>query len=88
METHRSCIKPFVFPDNIERKEMSIILNFDYRGNDASLDVTISHDELVNKIKEEKRKRIYGCQKSGGFREFLVKQVGKRARRIDGYITD
>ena len=51
-KTHRSCIKPIsYFPKYRREKDEYIKLFADYKERyDASLDVTISHDELVNKI--------------------------------------
>ena len=82
-KTHRSCIKPIsYFPKYRREKDEYIKLFADYKERyDASLDVTISHDELVNKIKEKRKKEYTDVKNQEGLEEFLVKQVEKVVKK-------
>ena len=83
-KTHRSCIKPIsYFPKYRREKDEYIKLFADYKERyDASLDVTISHDELVNKIKEKRKKEYTDVKNQEGLEEFLVKQVEKELAEL------
>ncbi len=83
-KTHRSCIKPVsYFPKYRREKDEYIKLFADYRERyDASLDVTISHEELVNKIKEKRKKEYTDVKNQEGLEEFLVKQVEKELAEL------
>lgn len=76
-KTHRSCIKPVsYFPKYRKEKEEYIQFFERYKERyDASLDITISHEELVNKIKEKRKKEYSDIKNQEALEEFLVKQV-------------
>lgn len=78
-KTHRSCIKPVsYFPKYRRDKEEYIRFFTDYRVRyDASLDITISHEELLNKIKEKRKKEYSDVKNQTVLEEYLVKQVDK-----------
>ncbi len=78
-KTHRSCIKPVsYFPKYRRDKEEYIRFFNDYRVRyEASLDITISHEELLNKIKEKRKKEYSDVKNQTALEEYLVKQVDK-----------
>lgn len=78
-KTHRSCIKPVSYFPKYRREKEEYIRFFDsYKDRyDASLNITISHEELVNKIKEKRKKEYSDIKNQAALEEFLVKQVEK-----------
>lgn len=83
-KTHRSCIKPVsYFPKYRREKEEYIHFFANYKERfDASLDITISNDELVNKIKEKRKKEYSDVKNQTALEEFLVKQVEKELTEL------
>ncbi len=78
-KTHRSCIKPVSYFPKYKREKDEYIQFFSiYKDRyDASLNITISHEELVNKIKEKRKKEYSDVKNQAALDEFLVKQVEK-----------
>ena len=78
-KTHRSCIKPVsYFPKYRRKKEEYIQLFVRYKERyESSLNITISYEELVNKIKEKRKKEYSDIKNQEALEEFLIKQVEK-----------
>jgi signal transduction histidine kinase len=83
-KTHRSCIKPVsYFPKYRRDKEEYIRFFNNYKERyDASLDITISQEELVNKIKEKRKKEYSDVKNKKALEEFIVKQVEKELTKL------
>lgn len=83
-KTHRSCIKPVSYFPKYRREKEEYIHFFDsYKDRfDTSLDITISHEELVNKIKEKRKKEYSNINNQAALEEFLVKQVEKELTEL------
>lgn len=83
-KTHRSCIKPVsYFPKYRKEKEEYIQFFERYKERyDASLNITISHEELVNKIKEKRKKEYSDIKNQEVLEEFLIKQVEKELAEL------
>lgn len=79
-KTHRSCIKPVSYFPKYRRKKEEYIQLFDrYKERyESSLNITISYEELVNKIKEKRKKELLGYKESRSFRGISNKTSGKR----------
>lgn len=78
-KTHRSCIKPVSYFPKYRRKKEEYIQLFDrYKERyESSLNITISYEELVNKIKEKRKKEYSDIKNQEALEEFLIKQVEK-----------
>ena len=78
-KTHRTCIKPVsYFPKYKKEKEDYIAYFNKYKERyNASLDITVSYEELVNKIKEKRKKEYSDIKNQAALEEFLVKKVKK-----------
>lgn len=78
-KTHRSCIKPVSYFPKYRRKKEEYIQFFDrYKERyESSLNITISYEELVNKIKEKRKKEYSDIKNQDALEKFLVKQVEK-----------
>ena len=78
-KTHRSCIKPVSYFPKYRREKDEYIQFFTlYKERyNSSLDITISHEELVNKIKEKRKKEYSDIKNQAALEAFLVKQVEK-----------
>ncbi len=83
-KTHRSCIKPVSYFPKYRREKEEYIHFFDsYKDRfDTSLNITISHEELVNKIKEKRKKEYSDIKNQAALEEFLVKQVEKELNKL------
>ena len=83
-KTHRSCIKPVSYFPKYKRKKEDYIEFFDnYKERyNAALDVTVSHEELLNKIKEKRKKEYSDIKNQSALEEFLVNQVGKELTEL------
>ena len=83
-KTHRSCIKPVSYFPKYKRKKEDYIGFFDnYKERyNAALDVTVSHEELLNKIKEKRKKEYSDIKNQSALEEFLVNQVGKELTEL------
>ncbi|MCM1155328.1 MAG: hypothetical protein NC314_01470, partial [Roseburia sp.] len=83
-KTHRSCIKPVsYFPKYKREKEEYIQFFANYKERyDASLDITISHEELINKIKEKRKKEYSGVKNQAALEEFLIEQLEKELSEL------
>ena len=76
-KTHRSCIKPVSYFPKYRREKEEYIHFFDaYKERyDATLNITVSHEELVNKIKEKRKKDYSDVKNQKALEEYLVEQV-------------
>ena len=83
-KTHRSCIKPVSYFPKYRREKEEYIHFFDsYKDRfDTSLDTTILYEELVNKIKEKRKKEYSDINNQAALEEFLVKQVEKELTEL------
>jgi signal transduction histidine kinase len=83
-KTHRSCIKPVSYFPKYRREKEEYIHFFErYRERyEVSLNITISHEELVNKIKEKRKKEYSDIKNQAALEEFLVKQVEKELTEL------
>lgn len=83
-KTHRSCIKPIsYFPKYRRTKEDYISYYEKYEERyKASLDVNVSYEELVNKIKEKRKKEYSDVKNLVALDEFLTKQVEKELSEL------
>ena len=83
-KTHRSCIKPVSYFPKYRREKEEYIHFFErYKERyEVSLNITISHEELVNKIKEKRKKEYSDIKNQAALEEFLVKQVEKELTEL------
>lgn len=83
-KTHRSCIKPIsYFPKYRKEKEDYIFFFTKYKERyDSSLDITISFEELVNKIKEKRKKDYSNVSNQIALDDYLKKQVERELSEL------
>lgn len=83
-KTHRSCIKPVSYFPKYRREKEEYIHFFErYKERyEVSLNITILHEELVNKIKEKRKKEYSDIKNQAALEEFLVKQVEKELTEL------
>lgn len=83
-KTHRSCIKPIsYFPKYRKTKDYYIGYYDKYMERyNASLDITVSHEELLNKIKEKRKKEYSDVKDAAALDEYLAKQVERELSEL------
>ena len=87
-KTHRSCIKPVSYFPKYRREKKEYIEFFNKYKNryDASLDVVVSNEELLNKIKEKRKKEYLNVKNQLALDEFLTKQVKEELSKLAGIL--
>ena len=84
-KTHRSCIKPVsYFPKYKKNKEEYVHMFTEYKDRyETSLNVIISQDELINKIKEKRKKEYSDVKNQEALEMFLIEQVKKALSKLE-----
>lgn len=83
-KTHRSCIKPISYFPKYRKTKDDYIGYYDkyMERYNASLDITVSHEELLNKIKEKRKKEYSDVKDAAALDEYLAKQVERELSEL------
>mgnify|MGYP002083513968 CR=1 FL=1 len=83
-KTHRSCIKPVsYFPKYRKGRDEYISFFKKYEERyESSLDVTVSYDELINKIKEKRKKDYSNVVDQAALDNYLKKQLERELTEL------
>lgn len=87
-KTHRSCIKPVsYFPKYRKEKEEYILFFEKYKERyESSLNITVSYEELVNKIKEKRKKEYSDVVNQTALEDYLRGQVERELSELIGIL--